>query len=276
MATMSTNLEQLTSSQRVDELIHQSDRIYTYIDEVVNGEPRYRKLVRLGINAVAIALQDGQTYSEAGSQFLALSADAKSTPGPLDGLANQYADVERATVDLHGRPESDARHAMHLTYLSVPYAEEYYPTLDTSKIAFYDLIHDLVEAEAKDVSSLGISEEQAKIKHLTEARAIVTLRRKYGEQWPKLIDAIEQYESLEEIEARYTKTFDKLDPGFTHLSNKGFQLTERYNFTHATFLQAIGQTTLRMASYSHEFPQLMEDREELHRRVANVAFEKAA
>lgn len=270
MKTMNTSVE------RVDELMRQSDRIYEYIDEVVDNEPRYRRLLRLGINTVAIALRDGKTYSEAGLQFLALSTDTKAVSGPLDTLANQYADVERATLDLNGNPETDARHALHLTYLSVPYAREYYPSQDTGKIAFYTLIHDLVEAEAKDVSSLGITEAQAKQKHLNEARAIETLRQKYGKKWPGLINAIDKYEALEETEARYTKTFDKLDPGFTHFSNQGFQLTERYGLTRATFLQAIGQTTVRMAAYSGEFPQLMEDREELTRRVADVAFEKAA
>lgn len=276
MAIMNTSIEQRTTIERVDELMRQSDEIYEYIDTIVDDEPRHRRLTRLGINTVAIALRKGKSYSEAGAEFLAVSADTRQAAGPLDFLGNQYADVERATLDLQGKPETDSRHAMHLTYLSVPYAEEYYSELDTGKIAFYDLIHDLVEAEAKDVSSLGITKEQAKIKHQNEMRAIKTLRQKYGKEWPGLIDAIECYEGLDDIEARYTKTFDKLDPGFTHFSNKGFQLIERYNLTYETFLQTIGQSTLRMATYSGEFPQLLRDREELHRRVAEVTFKKAA
>ena len=136
MKTMSTSMEKNTSIERVDELMRQSNRIYEHIDTIVDGEPRHRRLTRFGINVVAIALREGKSYSEAGAEFLTLSADSKQKSGPLDFLGTQYAAVERATVDLQGNPETDSRHAMHLTYLSVPYAKEYYPTLDSGKVAF--------------------------------------------------------------------------------------------------------------------------------------------
>lgn len=267
MTTTSTN-----AHERVDTLLFRSDTIYDYLDTVVDGEPKYRSLLRIGINAVALALHEGQSYSQAGTHLLNLESVSSLEQGPLDALADQYADVKRATLDRDGAPETDARHVWHLIRLAVPYAEQHYPTLDAGKIAFYGLIHDLVEAEAQDTPSLGITKQQEQQKHENEQRAIAVLGKKYGASWPGLIDAIASYETLSKPEARYIKTFDKLDPGFTHLSNNGAQLIQHYHFTYDEFQRAVAETTVKMQRYSSEFPLLMQDRDELTRRVAKATY----
>ena len=269
-------MTQNTNIERVNTLLYRSDRIYDSIDEVIDGEPRYRRMLRMGMNMAAISLNKGYTVSEVGGMLIRLPHNAAPITGPLDALSNQYADVKRATIDRDGERETDARHAIHLMKLAVPYAREYYPRLDTPKVAAYALIHDLVEAYADDVSSLGISVEQKLAKDLAEAQAIETLKEEYGDRWPELVALVENYEALEDPEARFNKTFDKLDPGFTHFYSRGAQLRSRYNFTRESFLVAIDETTERMAAYSSEFPLLMDDRDELTRRVADIAYPKAA
>ena len=267
-----------TSSERVDELIRRSDAIYDIIDTSFDDEVRYRRMLRAGLSMAAISLRLGKGIDETGAQLLAMPSGLPPTAGPreLESLAYAYGDVTRATLDRSGNPETDARHAIHLMKLAVPYAEEMYPKLNPNKIAAYALFHDVLEAYAGDVPSLGMSPSQAAQKHHNEAWALITLRQEYGESWPELVELIESYEALSDGEMRFTKTFDKLDPGFTHLQSKGVQLKSHYGYSHDDFLHAIDEATQRMQPYSDEFPLVMLDRDELTRRVAAIAFKKVA
>lgn len=265
------------SVARVDLLMHRSDIVYDHIDKIQNGEPRYRRMLRIGINAVGTALKDGDSVQQVGRRLISLSPTAKPLPnGPLDTLSNTYADVRRATLDREGNAEADGRHAIHLMKLAVPYAARYYPYLDTGKIAVYALLHDIVEAYADDTPSLGISAAQMEQKNLIEAQALETLEKEYGDAFPELVQLVEAYESLSDDEAKFNKTFDKLDPGFTHFYTRGSQLLNRYNYDRPNFLRAIDETTVRMQVYAGGFPELMADRDELTRRVADITFQHAA
>ena len=261
-----------TSPERVDRLIEESDAAYDEIDTIINGEHSYRRILRVGINATARALRDGVAPSKIGTSLLLINPETPQFSGPLDTLANQYADIERATLDRAGKAETDARHAVHIMKLAVPYAMKYYPHLDTGKIAAYSLSHDIVEAYAKDTPSLGITPEQKNQKDLIEAQAMQDIRRDYSDQWPEFIEFIEAYEKLEEDEARFTKAFDKLDPGFTHIYSGGFQIRNRYRYTREEFMSAMNNSTVRMQEYASDFPYILEDCEEISHRVANLAF----
>lgn len=265
-------MNKTTSPERVDWLIEKSDTVYEDIDRHVENERAYRRVLRIGIATTACALQEGVTLSEVGSSLLRLDAASLQAPHPLDVLAHQYADVERATLDREGQPETDARHAIHLMKLAVPYALRFYPYLDTGKIAAYSLSHDIVEAYAKDTPSLGITPEQKAQKDRIEAQALRDIRRDYGDAWPEFIELIESYEKLEDDEARFTKAFDKLDPGFTHIYTKGVQLRTRYNYTRSEYTDAMHEGTIRMQSYASDFPSVLEDREEISKRVADLAY----
>lgn len=265
-----------TSPERVDWLIEKSEETYDEIDRLIDGERAYRRTLRMGVNATAHALKHGISPSEIGASLLHLNPESAHYPGPLDALAHQYADIERATLDREGQPETDARHAIHLMKLAVPYAMKYYPHLDTGKIAAYSLSHDIVEAYAMDTPSLGITPEQKAQKDLIEAQAMHDIRRDYSAQWPEFVEFIEAYEKRADAEARFTKAFDKLDPGFTHIYTKGAQLRARYHYTRAEFMNAMDEGTARMQEYASDFPYILEDRNEISIRVANLAYEKAA
>lgn len=268
-----------TSTERVDELMRRSDAIYDTIDTTFDDEVRYRRMLRTGMSMAAISLKLGNSINETGAQLLTMGSGLPPTIGPreLESLAYTYGDVKRATVDRSGMPETDARHAIHLMKLAAPYAREVYPKLNANKVAAYAFIHDILEAYTGDVASLGMTEAQKKKKEHDEALALVTLREEYGDTWPELVELVESYEALADSEARFTKSFDKLDPGFTHFYSKGTQLKSYYGYSRADeFLEAIDEGTQRMEPYSGEFLHVIHDREELTRRVAHVAFEKAA
>lgn len=267
-----------TSVERVDTLIRRSDAIYDEIDTTFDGEVRYRRMLRAGISMAAISLRLGNSIDETGEQLINMGSGFAPTIGPpeLEWLAYTYGDVQRATVDRNGNPETDARHAIHLMQLAVPYAREVYPhTVNPRKAAVYALFHDVLEAYAGDVPSLGMSAAQAAEKHRNEMKALATFKAQFGKQWPELVELVESYEALEDIEARYTKSLDKVDPGLTHLYSHGSQLAAHYGYTSANeFLEAIDEGTERMSVYSAEFPEIIQDREELTRRIASVAFKK--
>lgn len=258
-----------TSAERVDALMRHSDEIYSDIDPLFDGEPRHRRMLRVGMTTLAVALRNGESIEQAGSRLLQLDFMQPQQQGSLDTLFNKYADIERGTFDQDGKHETDSRHAVHLLKLGVPYAAQYYPHLKLGTVAAYFLAHDLPEAYAGDVQSLGMSPEQERLKIANEAQALVTLQHEYGTAWPEFVQFVIGYEELSEPEIEYVRTFDKLDPGFTHFENKGLALRR---FNRDSFYHAVGQTTQRMARYSASFPQLMEDRMELTKRVADASF----
>ncbi len=266
--TTSTN-----SQERVEVLIQHSTEIYNDIDQEHDGETRYRRMLRVGINAVATTLHHRGNIDDAGLFLISMPSTLLAKTGPLDSLADAYADVPRATLDMHEQPETDARHAIHLMKLATRYAQEHYPELNQAKVAVYALIHDIVEAYAGDTPSLGITEDQALKKHDLEMKALAQLRADYGEAWPEFIELIDTYELLADTEACFVKTFDKLDPSFSHFSNHGKQLKEVFHQTSKhEFYAAIDRNTRRMNAYAASFPQLMEDRLMLIQRVAEVSY----
>lgn len=290
-----------TSELRVDSLIALSDKIYPVIDSEIQGETRARRILRLGIQVVAHTLETAPEYPlVAGDHYHALlrhelsptimPADYAAWPGyapqlaalprpqpalildqPLDSLARAYADVPRGTMSANGEFETDASHAIHLSALALPYAAEYYPEFDQSKIAVYCLIHDLVEAYAGDVLSLGMSKADEARKNRDEAAALRRITNEFSESFPRFVAAIHDYENLVDDEARFVKTFDKVDPSFTHFANHGRALRNSPRITSSdTFRTLIDETTERMRPYSGGFPEVMEDRRELTERIIAI------
>ncbi len=292
---------QNTSSERIDHLIELSDQIYPIIDTVAEGQPRARRMLRLGMSVVAESLTHGSirytgdrlhstlvgelacgglshddtvyryfpAYLESLSDLPKVRAAPTILPD-IDRLAIQYADVTRATVSQNGSLETDASHAIHLASLALPYAAQYHPTLDQAKIALYCLLHDLVEAYVGDVASLGVSDEIMTKKHEAEQRALRQFEQEFHHEHPELVQLVLDYENLVDDEACYVKTFDKLDPGFTHFYSKGSQLVSALNITTPEqFQAAVDQTTRRMQPYSHYFPDLMRDRDTLTDRISD-------
>jgi 5'-deoxynucleotidase YfbR-like HD superfamily hydrolase len=166
--------------------------------------------------------------------------------------------------------ETDARHATHLAALALPYASEFYPELDQAKIALYSLLHDIVEAYAGDVPSLNMSDAVMEAKERAEATAMRQVSSEFGACYPQFVRLIQDYEDLADDEARFVKTFDKLDPHFTHLNNNGITLRRDFHIQSARHLiNVMNATAARMRSYAGDFPEVMADREELICRVAD-------
>lgn len=115
--------------------------------------------------------------------------------------------------------------------------------------------------------------EQRKAKDAREAAGLQELWDEYGDRWPEYLQMIESYEALEDPEARFVKSFDKLDPGFTHFSNNGIQLRTFYGYTSEQFQQAIEDGNRSMLPYAKDFPTIREDRTTLTQRIVDVTYQ---
>lgn len=286
-----------TSAERVDSLMKLSDQIYPAIDERIGGETRAHRILRLQVNAVANELEAGTIesagritesilISQLGRSGIFLSAftdfpayipHAKTLPEPphtqftqLNELARKYGSTQRGTLDATGEREHDARHAVHLESLAPAYAAQYYPELNTGKVVVYLALHDILEAYVGDVNTYNLSKALKEKKHQDEIAALKMLALEYGYSWPAFVGVIQDYEALKDPEARYAKTFDKLDPAFTHYNNRGHQILHYHGTpTKKVMLENMDKRTEEIAPYGNEFPLVMEDRIELTKRVAD-------
>lgn len=284
MTTPSTNYE------RVDALTHISDQVYPILEERVDGEARARRIVRLGIASIAIALNEGETLSQAGGRFdrylahelrhvdygayepfrtPAEKLSDLTPPDDISKLADSYSDTLRGTCLSDHSRESDAIHALHLNALAVPYARAHYPLLDTGKVAAYDLLHDLPEAYAGDAETFNISPEGIEQKKRDDAQAIADLMRDFGSKWPGLMQAVSDYEDLVDSETAFTKTKDKNDPGYTHFRNGAYALKTRHHVKSVEeFYERANINTLRTLGYASRFALVLEDKIVLNERIA--------
>lgn len=292
------NFAEKTTVERTDELVRLSDKIYPAIDQYTGGEQRSRKILRLGLNAVAHTLKE-KNIDAAGETYRSILSDQLSRGGltvnefgawteyqeqareldpvphvrfrELDELANKYSDVKRATLATDLRKERNASHVTHLSTLALTYAAKYYPDINPNKVATYSLVHDIVEAYAGDTPSYKMTPAERAEKERKELEALQTIERLYGHQFPQLVDTIHSYEHLEDDEAKFTKTMDKVDPHYTHLRNNGFQLLHYYNVKSRTqYITDTNEYTGHIEKYGVQFPDVMDVRLEMVHRVADA------
>lgn len=134
-----------------------------------------------------------------------------------------FGRVERTTYHEDGiLPETDTTHTVMLATLACAIASSYAKDLELGKVAQYAIIHDLVEAYAGDVSTLGgISDDAQKAKEEREHQALLRIKNEFDTVFPWIGSTIESYEDLKDPEARFVKTLDKLLPKITHRLNNG-------------------------------------------------------
>jgi 5'-deoxynucleotidase YfbR-like HD superfamily hydrolase len=284
---------------RIDALMALSDIIYPRIESHDGNELKAKTMLRAGMRIIASTLQGGGSIQEAGlhlQTYLARElADpihydgfpayitilgqlpttiAASTDTTFDALSDRYADVERATWStVTSANETNAVHVIHLASLALPYAAQYYPTLSQQKLIVYIWIHDILEAYTGDIPSFGISDAENDLKSHNEHEAFLQLKREFEASFPDLISCIYAYENLVDDESRFVKTFDKIDPGFTHFASEGRQLIKVYDIPdRQTFHDMAVPTTLRIAKYGSAFPLVLEDRMELHHRIGDITW----
>ena len=166
-------------------------------------------------------------------------------------LTLKFSRVPRATRHEDGiRVETDSDHTVMLTVLACAYAARYAPHLDVGKIAQFAAVHDLVEAHAGDVLSLGMSADTRRLKELAEHEALVRIDRELADL-PWIAHTIYEYEALASEEARYVKIMDKVLPKLTHLLNGGAALRE-HGFS---FEKAHAYHLRQRAQMASEYPQ---------------------
>lgn len=189
----------------------------------------------------------------------------------LARIVDRFMDVPRATMR-HDRAETDGEHTLRLQFIAVSYAARFHPELDLGKVSLYALVHDFVEVYAGDVNSLKATSDAIAKKAQTEKAAFEQLEHELGDLWPDLIGLLKRYEELEDSEARFVKCLDKCDPSFTHYANGGRALMNMGLIDYDEFTELCERVRVRMMTYAHEFPDVMELREELISRVAQTAY----
>lgn len=189
----------------------------------------------------------------------------------LSLLVGQFLEINRATMR-GNRHETDGEHTIHLQFIAVSYAARYHPRLDLGKVSLYALVHDFIEVYANDVNSLTASDEALVAKQVAEEAALTRLRLEFNESWPHLVEMIERYELLDEPEARFVKSFDKCDPSFSHYFDTGRALYKMGVMSSGQFTQLTTKVRPVIEAYAYEFPDVLEIREELIKRIAEVAY----
>lgn len=134
-------------------------------------------------------------------------------------LAERLKFELRHSYTSSGRQESVAEHTWRMSLMAVlmePYLEQ---KVDTAKLLKMVIIHDLIEAEAGDMSALAILRDPS-LKHLKEQKevqAIENLRDKLGQPLgPEIYALWYEFEEKTTYEARVANAFDKLEVQLQH------------------------------------------------------------
>ncbi len=301
-------MSQLDSERRVREQMHLSDAVYDTIDQkLATGEAQHRLMLRDCLGVLAVTLEDtyGHKFAsdvahkrlvdhmaegglsisspvytpyEKYQTFVAELGDIHPRLHPnldpaLARVFEAYGDEERATVDINSRPEPDSRHAIHVAALSVPYAlREYFGWLDPSLVSSYSILHDILEWHTGDVPTINLSDSGYGDKLQAEQKALELFAASFGHTNPKLVALVEGYESLEEDEAKFVKTFDKLDPGFTHFADHGSVIRKLGIDTPELFWRAHHATSIRMSQYALSFSHILEDRDTRAKLIQEITW----
>lgn len=113
-----------------------------------------------------------------------------------------------------GRQESVAEHCWRMSLMAVLIEPLLSEKVNTARLLKMIIIHDLVEAEARDISALEIlrNPEIKKIKAADEQRAIENLRQMLKDtNGQEIYDLFYEFEQKETYEAKVANALDKLE-----------------------------------------------------------------
>ncbi len=119
----------------------------------------------------------------------------------------------------NGRQESVAEHTWRMSLLAVLIEPLVSEPIDMAKMLKMIIIHDLVEAEARDVSALDVLRNpDIRIqKELNEQRAIENLRRNLQDtNGQEIFDLWYEFEEKKSFEAKVANALDKLEVQLQH------------------------------------------------------------
>lgn len=134
----------------------------------------------------------------------------------------KYKLVERQVIcsDLKRR-ESDAEHSWHMAMFILLFEKEFPKTLDLAKMFKMTIVHDLAEIYAGDpfafdkAARVGKAERETKALDLLFSKLPDDLRC-------ELHSLIEEYEAAKTPEAKFVKSFDKIQPILQNLCSGGW------------------------------------------------------
>jgi putative hydrolases of HD superfamily len=118
-----------------------------------------------------------------------------------------------------GRQESVAEHTWRMSLMAVLIEPLLKQKVDTARLLKMIILHDLVEAEAKDVSALDVLRNpEIKIQKMEkEKQAIENLRSALNEtNGQEIYDLFYEFENKETYEAKVANALDKLEVQLQH------------------------------------------------------------
>jgi putative hydrolase of HD superfamily len=134
-------------------------------------------------------------------------------------LAERLKFELRHSYTSSGRRESVAEHTWRMSLMAVLIEQLLARKLDTARLLKMIIIHDLVEAEANDVSALDVLRNpEIKIRKIErEKQAIENLRSGLKEvNGQEIYDLFYEFENKETYEAKVANALDKLEVQLQH------------------------------------------------------------
>jgi putative hydrolases of HD superfamily len=156
----------------------------------------------------------------------------------ITSILNVLSLAERLKFELRhsytssGRQESVAEHTWRMALMAVLIGPLLTKKTDTARLLKMIIIHDLVEAEAKDLSALDVlrdpSLKEQKIER--EKRAIENLREALKEtNGQEIYDLFYEFENKQTYEAKVANALDKLEVQLQH-NHAGFSTWEEIEY----------------------------------------------
>jgi putative hydrolase of HD superfamily len=134
-------------------------------------------------------------------------------------LAERLKFELRHSYTSNGRQESVAEHTWRMSLMAVLIEPLLTQKTDTARLLKMIIVHDLVEAEARDVSALDVLRDPSiKIqKAEREAQAIENLRAALKDtNGQEIYDLFHEFENKETYEAKVANALDKLEVQLQH------------------------------------------------------------
>ena len=134
-------------------------------------------------------------------------------------LAERLKFELRHSYTSNGRQESVAEHSWRMSLMAVLVLPMLKKPIDTERLLKMIIIHDLVEAEASDVSALDQLRNPSikELKVMREKQAIENLRHALRDtNGQEIYDLFFEFENKETYEARVANALDKLEVQLQH------------------------------------------------------------
>ena len=134
-------------------------------------------------------------------------------------LAERLKFELRHSYTSSGRQESVAEHTWRMSLMAVLIEPLLSQKIDTTRLLKMIVIHDLVEAEAKDISALDVLRDPGirTMKVQNEQKAIENLREALKEtNGQEIYDLFYEFENKETYEAKVANALDKLEVQLQH------------------------------------------------------------